>query len=224
MKSLLAVTAGAALLVPITALAQPGVDDPDTVEDESMPDDDAIPTEPAAPPAQPTTPPPPPLEEAPPTVVVETEDPPVLVVNPNERMYETDTVESFNEEVFTAGAIIFGASYGASVIGAAAMEDEDNDAWDNLYIPVVGPWLTLDELDDCRSALDDCDGDSTTEDVLLVTSGIVQGAGVLTMAYGLLVPETHTVTTVRTAKLDTKTRWKPIATGKMTGLAVSGRF
>jgi hypothetical protein len=220
MKSLLALTAGAALLVPVTAIAQPTTDDPDTVEDESMPGDEPpVVVDPYAPPV--TTP-----STTPPstTVVVETEDPPVVVVNPNERLYETDTVESFNTTWFTAGAIIFGASYGASVIGAAAMEDEDDGAWDNLYIPVAGPWLALDELDDCRTVLDDCNGDSTTEQVLLVTDGIIQGAGILTMAYGLLVPEEHTVTTVRTAKLDTRTRWKPIATGKMTGVAVSGRF
>jgi hypothetical protein len=222
MKSLLLVTAGAALLVPVSALAQPVPDDPDPLEDEAMPEEEPIVVDPYAPPV--TTPATTPPEPPPTTVVVETEDPPVLVVNPSDRMYETDTVESFNTPVFTAGAIIFGASYGASVIGAAAMEDEDNDAWDNLYIPLVGPWLTLDELDDCRTVLDDCNGDSTTEDVLLVTSGIVQGAGVLTMAYGLLVPEQHTVTTVRTAKLDTRTRVKPIATGRMTGLAISGRF
>jgi hypothetical protein len=162
------------------------------------------------------------------TVVTPTPAPapqqPVVVVNPDraparttiiERDPETtEVVETWNAPMFATGAVVFAGSYGASAIVAS---QSDHPGADRLYVPVVGPWLALNDWGNCPIEQPRCDS-TTTDKVLLVADGVFQAAGVITMVSSLLTPQTHTVSTRRVA--DTKTRITP--TGK--GFAVVGRF
>lgn len=148
---------------------------------------------------------------------------PVVVVNPDrapvrtmviDRDPETEVVSSWNAPMFATGAIVFAGSYGASAIVAS---QSDHPGADRLYVPVVGPWLALNDWGDCPIEQPRCD-ENTTDKVLLVADGVFQAAGVITMVSSLLSPTTRTVQTRRVA--DTKTRITP--TGR--GFAVVGRF
>jgi hypothetical protein len=148
---------------------------------------------------------------------------PVVVVNPEPEPARTTIVQpansyevydAWNAPVFATGALVFAGTYGASAIVAAT---SDHPGADRLYVPVVGPWLALNDWGDCPISEPRCDS-NTTDKVLLVGSGIFQAAGVITMVTGLLSPTSHTVTT-RTA--DAK-KLKVTPTGR--GIAVLGRF
>lgn len=157
---------------------------------------------------------------------------PVVLVNPPqaparrvvlEPQFET-IYDDYNAPVFTTGALIFGASYGASVIAAAQASDDNRErGFDRLYIPVAGPWLALSERGECPIASTACDRETTTK-VLLVANGIFQAAGVLAMIDGILEPSSRRVQ-VRTTEVDTKIRVTPATIGKGgSGVAVFGRF
>lgn len=106
-----------------------------------------------------------------------------------QRDYVTRQYVTPNAALITSGVIMFGASYGASVVVAS----QSNHAGDDqLYIPVAGPWLDLANRGTCRSTVDfSCDNE-TTNKVLLVADGVFQGLGVLQILGGLIFPETHT--------------------------------
>ena len=92
-----------------------------------------------------------------------------------------------NRPILAAGVIAFIASYGPAVIVAAA----NNDSFDNnLYIPLVGPWLDLQNRPGCGGPGEAaCTGRENGERVLLVLSGVFQALGAMTAAVGLIVPE-----------------------------------
>lgn len=194
----------------------------------AQPPDPNDPNKPADPPAEPTSPtdvpttapPTPPPTEPPPTVIVN--PPPQATVISTEPGYET-VQDPFNAPLFTSGAITFAASYGAAVVAAAAMNDDDRDQWGKrLYVPVAGPWLALNDHGDCPIQLARCD-DSTTTKVLLVADGIMQGVGVIGMFAGIVSPSYHT-RPIRTA-MDTKVRVRPTVVGRSgSGLTVFGRW
>jgi hypothetical protein len=135
-----------AMLVPAIASAQANPDDP---------------TDPNQPPSEPP--------------------PPVVIVNPPQTTttttttpieYETYT-DTWNAPLFTSGALVFAASYGASVVVAATSENDDIDRGNSrLYVPVVGPWLALNDRPDCPVEMNTCDME-TTKKVLLVADGVV---------------------------------------------------
>jgi hypothetical protein len=147
---------------------------------------------------------------------------PVVVVNPEPRPARTTIVqpppsyevEQWNAPVFATGALVFAASYGASVIVAST---SDHPGADRLYVPVIGPWLALNDWGNCPIEQPRCD-ENTTEKVLLVADGVFQAAGVITMVTGLLTPTTRTVYTSRTA--DTSIKVRPTRNG----FAVAGWF
>lgn len=193
-------------------------------------------------PAQPTNPnepypnPPPPTQPAPApqpdsTTTVVT-PPPTVIVNPpapSATVVQTDpgyeTVEDYwNAPVFASGAVTFAASYGAAVIAAASLDQDKRDRWgDRLYLPVVGPWLALNDYgSNCPIAEPQCD-DQTTTKVLLVADGVFQAAGVVTMVTGLLSPTYHRRPIRYT--YDTKVHVRPGVVGRGgSGLHVFGRF
>ncbi len=147
---------------------------------------------------------------------------PVIIVNPEprpartlviERAPETYTVtDSWNAPVFATGALIFAGSYGASAYVAATSEHVGAQ---RLYVPVAGPWLALNEWGDCPISEPRCD-QNTTEKVLLVTDGVFQAAGVITMLTGLMSPSTRTVV----ARQRTTVKVRPTRNG----VAVFGNF
>ncbi len=199
----------AAALIPVVAHA----DDPN--------DPYAAPTvQPAAPTATTTVVTPPPAPAPQPQT-------PVVIVNPEPRPARTvitrdpetyTEYDAWNAPVFATGALVFAGSYGASAIVAS---QSDREAADRLYVPVVGPWLALNDWSDCPIDEPRCDR-NTTHKVLLVADGVFQGAGVITMLAGVLTPTSHTVTVApRTAeKLRPKAKIAPTSNG----FALVGRF
>jgi hypothetical protein len=86
-----------------------------------------------------------------------------------------------NRPILITGAALLVGSYVPTVaIQAAEGRPEDKD----LYIPVVGPWITL--------ANRDCNGtceNETRDTALMVTSGILQGAGAALTIASFFIPE-----------------------------------
>ena len=124
--------------------------------------------------------------------------------------YET-IYDAYNKPVFTAGALVFLASYGGSVIGAAAAGEEQRErGLDRLYIPVAGPWLAL--------AKSDWDA---SRNLLFVVDGVFQAGGMIGMIHGVLQPSSRRVVTQTSA-----VRVTPTVVGQSAGagLAVFGRF
>jgi hypothetical protein len=90
-----------------------------------------------------------------------------------------------NRYLLASGMAVFGISYGTSVI-VGLMSGRGSD--DNLYIPVVGPWIALGARDCDR---DPCEAKGLSG-VLLVADGLVQAAGVIAMGAAFFVPERGT--------------------------------
>lgn len=196
-------------MIPTVALAQP-----------VNPDDPADPHAPAQPnpPAQTA----PPAQPPPPPVVIVNPPPPATTTTMiEEPEYETYT-DTWNAPLFTSGALVFLGSYGASVVVAATSEDDEIDRGnDRLYVPVVGPWLALNDRPDCPVENEDCDLE-TTKKVLLVADGVLQAGGVITMVAGLLSPTEHRVIR-RPTMVSKKVRVSPSAGGHL-GLSLSGAW
>lgn len=158
-----------------------------------------------------------------------TDPPPVVIVNPpppapivqTTPEYETHT-DAWNAPLFTSGALVFVASYGASVVVAATSENDDVDRGNGrLYVPVVGPWLALNDRPDCPVEQEACDME-TTKKVLLVADGVLQAGGVVAMVAGLLSPTEHRVIR-RPAMTSKKVNIAPSAGGNP-GITLFGRF
>jgi hypothetical protein len=101
-----------------------------------------------------------------------------------------------NRILLGTGALLFVPSYVTSVfVGATSTRDSN----DNLFIPVVGPWIALANRD-C-TATQPCEGEFLSG-LLLVLDGAVQTAGVLTMGAAFLLPERVTTINIgRSAKM-----------------------
>jgi len=199
----------AALLVPSLAYAQST--DPNDPNNPNAP----TPTAPA------------PIEAPPPPPAPQTQQP-VVVVNPQEQttapapipyspQYET-VYDDYNASMFFTGAFVFAGAYGASAIVAA---NDNSRGKDRLFVPVVGPWLALNDRGSCDITLSKCDNETTAK-VLLVADGVFQAAGIIGMLDGVLQPSSHRVI-ARTA--DTKVHVTPTYMGNGgQGLAVFGHF
>jgi hypothetical protein len=127
-----------------------------------------------------------------------------------------------NRLILAAGIAAFVGSYGTSVIIAAA---NDNSYDNNLYIPLLGPWLDLQNRPGCGGPGEaHCTGRENTERAGLVVSGVFQALGLMTVAVGLIVPEKrHTKTTI--AKADAlRLRVSPALVQSGYGLAADGSF
>lgn len=159
-------------------------------------------------------------QEPPPPVVIVNPPPSQPVVTTTEPEYETYT-DTWNAPLFTSGALVFLGSYGASVVVAAMAEDDTVDRGnDRLYVPVVGPWLALNDRPDCPVENENCDME-TTKKVLLVADGVLQAGGVVTMIAGLLSPTEHRV--IRRPMVSKKVHVSPSAGGHL-GLSLSGAW
>ena len=127
------------------------------------------------------------------------------------------TYQTWNAPLFTGGAVMFGASYGAAVLAAS---QSDNEADERLYVPLVGPWLDLADRSDCDIESSSCD-DETTEKVLIVADGVFQAGGAALMIGSFLFPRTvH-----ESAPLSAMRHVKPIRVGTSgRGFAFTGTF
>lgn len=162
------------------------------------------------------------------TTTVQVDDAPTPAVSPalpdpatyvpSEPEYE-EVRDSIDAPMFTSGALVFAASYGGAVIVAGNDNGHGNS---RLYIPVVGPWLALNDRGSCDPAKTSCDHDTTAK-VLLIADGIFQAAGVLGMIDGLLQPSSHRIAR-RTARRQPAVHLLPTYTSGAPGLAALGKF
>ena len=200
-----------AALIPTVAMADDPVDPYNTAPAQQTP---ATTNTTIVTPAPVVTPAPAPQPQQPVVVVQPTPQPQrTVVVDTRTPTEETEVSDNWNAPVFTTGALVFAGSYGASAIVAAS---SDHPGADRLYVPVVGPWLALNDWGNCPVEQPRCDS-NTTDKVLLVADGVFQAAGLVTMVSGLLSPSHHTVHTTRMAE---KTKVTPTHNG----FAVVGRF
>ena len=118
-----------------------------------------------------------------------------------------DTDDGSSGGLIVSSAVVFGLSYGASVFVAA---NSSHPGDNRLYVPVLGPWLDLAQRGSCGSiANSSCDGE-TTNKILLIGDGIIQGASAIGFLTGILSP-------TRTAVVASKN-----ATVHLTPVSLSG--
>ena len=101
---------------------------------------------------------------------------------------ETSEYRGPNRALMVSSAIVFGAPYLTSVVVAATTPSH---ATNKLYIPVVGPWMTLSER--TCTPNDPCEAETVTG-IMLVADGLLQGLGVIGMGASFFVPEEKTPT------------------------------
>lgn len=125
-----------------------------------------------------------------------------------------------NRSLLSTGTGLFVISYGASVVTAAvSSRDEDK----KLFIPVVGPWMDLGQRNcDVRG----CGGNEDVNKAMLITSGVVQGAGVLLALSSLFVPETVEDRRISAKAKPAKPelRVTPVSFAAGAGVGAVGRF
>ena len=107
----------------------------------------------------------------------------VVDTAPHVVIADDDDGTEINYPMFSSGALTFAASYGAAFVVAAT---DDGRGDDRLYVPLLGPWLALNDRGSCDALLQECDHETTTK-VLFVVDGIFQAAGMITMLDSLLV-------------------------------------
>lgn len=85
-----------------------------------------------------------------------------------------------NPPMLVTGTILLGGAYlPSAVVGAVGRDDERA-----LLAPVVGPWIALGQKD-CNEEPCSAEG---LDKALIVTSGVVQGAGLVAIALSVFVP------------------------------------
>src|ERR1044071_10405990 len=114
-----------------------------------------------------------------------------------EAVARTDRIETIgpNRKLLSSGVWTLGLSYTPALVVAIKSERRGDDY---LYYPVVGPWLDLAHRK-CATC-----GDDSLNQALLVTDGVFQGIGALSIVGSLLLPERPTTTTVSPSSLDKK--------------------
>jgi hypothetical protein len=135
---------------------------------------------------------------------------PTVQTTPRER----DTVTLYQQHrpnkayLYTGGALFLGSYVTTAVVNATSDIDR------TLYIPVVGPWLHI---------ADRGDNADTFGTVMIVGSGIVQGAGVLLSAASLFIPEKVPAATIQAG--DVRLNVSPTAFGRgSAGVGAVGTF
>lgn len=136
----------------------------------------------------------------------------------------TERVETTgpNRKLLSSGVWTLGLSYAPALVVAIKSERRGDEY---LYYPVVGPWLDLAHRE-CSTC-----GDDTANQALLVTDGIFQGLGALSILGAFLLPERQTTTTVSEARKKERReaggldlRVKPIRLSGGYGLQATARF
>jgi len=115
-----------------------------------------------------------------------------------------------NRALLMSGIIVAGVPYLASV-GVAASSNHNGD--NNLYIPVIGPWLDIGSRGDCPVGSNACDNE-TANKFLIGADGVLQAIGALQIIGSFMFPETHSVTTVAATKWTPELTLAPAKMGK----------
>ncbi len=135
-----------------------------------------------------------------------------------DRVTERTVEKRPNSTLLSTGAGLFVLSYGGSVI-SGALSDRDDDK--RLFIPVAGPWMNL--ANRTCAAPTPCGENEDVAKAMIVTSGIVQGAGVLLALGSLIVPETTSIRE-RTKSARPGVTVLPMSFGAGAGIGAVGRF
>jgi hypothetical protein len=121
-------------------------------------------------------------------------------------------------EMVGSGIGTFTLSYlPAVVVGATSGLDVDR----TLFVPLAGPWMDLIQRPKC-GPVTSCNAEATAR-ILLVTDGIFQSIGAITIVGGFLTTSRET-RTVRAADLRPTLRISPASVGKGYGLMALGTF
>jgi hypothetical protein len=122
-------------------------------------------------------------------------------------------------EMVGSGIGTFTLSYlPAVVVGATSGLDADR----MLFVPLVGPWMDLTQRPRCGPIVS-CNSEDTDK-VLLVTDGVFQAIGAITIVGGFLTTS-HERRTVRAAYMGPTLRISPASVGgKGYGLVALGSF
>jgi hypothetical protein len=121
-------------------------------------------------------------------------------------------------EMVGSGIGTFTLSYlPAVVVGATSGLDVDR----TLFLPLAGPWMDLAERPKC-GPITSCNAEDTAR-ILLVTDGVFQAIGAITIVGGFLTTRSETKT-VREACLRPTLRISPASVGKGYGLMALGTF
>ncbi len=121
-------------------------------------------------------------------------------------------------EMVGSGIGTFTLSYlPAVVVGATSGLDVDR----TLFVPLAGSWMDLTQRPKC-GPVTSCNAEDTAR-VLLVTDGIFQAIGAITIVGGFLTTS-HETRTVRAADLRPTLRIAPASVGKGYGLMALGTF
>lgn len=158
------------------------------------------------------------LSRAQQTTVVEPQ--PTTVVSAPTRTVDETTWEATGPSwpMVGSGLGTFALSYLPVVVVAA---ESPLNADQNLYIPIVGPWIDFAQRPGCP-AVGSCATD-TTDKVLLATDGVFQAIGAITIVDGFLTTA-HERRTVQSAALRPKLQVAPAQVGKGYGLMALGSF
>jgi len=119
-----------------------------------------------------------------------------------------------------SGVGIFALSYiPAAVVGATSGLNADR----TLFVPLAGPWIDLTQRPDCSPA-SSCNAENTAK-VLIITDGVFQALGALTIVGGFLTTAHETKTVQSTAKLRPTLHISPAQLGNGGyGVAALGTF
>jgi hypothetical protein len=112
-----------------------------------------------------------------------------------------------NMEMVGSGIGTFAISYlPAVVVGATSGLDADR----TLFVPVAGPWLDLTQRPHCGLVVS-CGSEGAAK-VLLITDGVFQAIGAISIVGGLLTT-THETRTVHAADVGPTVRISPASVG-----------
>lgn len=119
--------------------------------------------------------------------------------------------------LYTGGALFLGSYAATAALTAANPNSDRTDK--TLFLPVVGPWLSLADRD-CKTC---SSGENTLDTALIAGSGALQGIGVIMMTASLFVPEKIPTATIQAGNV--KMNVTATTTGKgSAGIGAVGTF
>jgi hypothetical protein len=102
---------------------------------------------------------------------------------------EQTTYQAPNGPLLLGGVALFLGSYAPAVIAAAVV----NTSFDNnLYIPLVGPWLDIANRPSCGGRLEPRCTSEGGRKAILAVDGVLQGVGAVATVMGLVLAGKHT--------------------------------
>lgn len=127
---------------------------------------------------------------------------------------------SVRPKIIVAGIAVTGLAYGGALLGAALAPDLPG--MDDMRIPIVGPWISLAQMD-CPADEEDCSAELVLRGILTVADGLMQIGGLAIVGEGIFMT-TEAVASAEPKPQAFTIRAAPIVTGSMTGIGITGTF